>query len=63
MRGLPSPFITSKGQGFESPQLHSNQLDLDFGVPAGHRRVGAENSVMSRDLHVFVDEAAEPVSS
>ena len=33
-------FIASKGQGFESPQLHSNQLDLDFGVPAGHRRSG-----------------------
>jgi hypothetical protein len=26
-------------------------------------RVGAENPVTSCDLHVFVDEAAEPVSS
>jgi hypothetical protein len=25
--------------------------------------VGAENPVMSRDLHVLMDEAAEPVSS
>jgi hypothetical protein len=27
------------------------------------QRVGAENPVMSRDLHVLMDEAAEPVSS
>ena len=26
-------------------------------------RVGADNPVTSCDLHVFVDEAAEPVSS
>jgi hypothetical protein len=26
-------------------------------------RPGAENPVMSRDLHVLMDEAAEPVSS
>jgi hypothetical protein len=39
-------------------------------APAGqhHHRlrgnaVGAENPVTSRDLHVFVDEPAEPVSS
>ena len=28
-----------------------------------HQRVGAGNPVTSCDLHVFVDEAAEPVSS
>jgi hypothetical protein len=35
------------------------------GGPAegGPRPVGAENSVTSRDLHVFVYEAAEPISS
>ena len=46
--------------------------DLDIGaraspdpgaVLARRDRVGAENPVTSRDLHVFVDEAAEPVSS
>jgi hypothetical protein len=29
----------------------------------GSMRVGAENPVTSCDLYVFVDEAAEPVSS
>jgi len=33
-------------------------------LPGGFRcRVGAENSVTSCCLHVFVDDAAEPVSS
>ena len=43
----------------------------DLGVTKSHSRprcsndnpVGAENPVTSCDLHVFVDEAAEPVSS
>ena len=31
--------------------------------PLATHRVGAENSVTSRDLHVLVDETAEPVAS
>ena len=34
-----------------------------FGPGLVESAVGAENSVTSCDLHVFVDEAAEPVSS
>ena len=33
------------------------------GVHRQRRPVGADNPVTSCDLHVFVDEAAEPVSS
>ena len=31
--------------------------------PGPQKRVGAENPVTSRDLHILVDETAEPVAS
>jgi hypothetical protein len=40
------------------------QLDISGGRAAQHQdRVGAENSVTSRDLQVFVYQAAEAVAS
>jgi hypothetical protein len=45
-------------------RIHRITYDLrDLPEGESYEVVGAENSVMSRDLHVFVDEAAEPVSS
>jgi hypothetical protein len=43
-------------------RLAGGQTQLDLGLDPG-TPVGAENSVRSCDLHVLVDEAAEPVSS
>jgi hypothetical protein len=47
------------GVGVENCVTASDQLLRDQPT----RLVGAENLVTSRDLHVLMDEAAEPVSS
>ena len=48
------------GVGLALAQVRQHQQGLTAG---GQAPVGAENPVTSCDLHVLVDEAAEPVSS
>jgi hypothetical protein len=52
---------------FSSPSQWEYEVDLilEDGIVtlARVKRVGAENSVTSRDLHVLVDQTTEPVAS